>query len=227
MTAKDKDYIDRQYNMTKTELGAMEERLKALESRPVTVADGNGTTPISTKELVEIMLEALHICLQQRQERMQAEDKKAREEAAEKYRQETERQRQEVEARGDTFFENDREWMTAIQKMIHEFLTNQQAWLERIAANYGNLYNFLKSRLSKKQASTTSVPTTSIFSDLPNGFSAAFSEIRHRVASRIRTYLTGHFSLPRGWTILIILLYILLILSVALVHISITIKCDF
>lgn len=49
-----------------------------------------------------------------------------------------------------------------------------------------------------------------LFSNLPSGLLPKIATLRHRLTSRILNYLTGSFTLPRGWTFLTILLYALL-----------------
>ena len=137
-----------------------------------------------------MFLKACHDCLQQRQERHQEEDRQAEE-----------RLRQECEAKGERYFSNVNEWRAAIARDYDAFF-QKMIGIGKIVA--------LQKILNEPSTDLESPKYQPLFSNLPSGFLSKLTALRHRLTSRIRNYLTGSFTLPRGWTLLTILLYALL-----------------
>ncbi|MDE6177303.1 MAG: hypothetical protein K2F71_07160 [Paramuribaculum sp.] len=64
----------------------------------------------------------------------------------------------------------------------------------------------------------------SLFSNLPSGFLPKITTLRHRITNHIRNYLSGNFTLSRGWTLLTILLYSLSFIFLLYFHITIMVS---
>lgn len=197
MTPNDKNYVDRLHNQQVSELNEIKNRLLILEGKTTATTDGNIRVEIDTEKIYEMFLKACHECLQQRQERHQEEDRQA-----------AEKLRQECEAKGERYIANVHEWRAAIARDYDEFF-RKMLGLSKIAdRRYRDIRDALMKLLSKTASDTdTSIPH-SLFYNLPSGFRPKVTELRHRLSQRIRAYLTGSFSLHRGWTLLIALLYL-------------------
>ena len=77
MTPNDKNYVDRLHNQQVNELNEIKNRLLILEGEPITTPGGTIRVEIDIDKVYEIFLKACHDCLQQRQERLQEEDRQA------------------------------------------------------------------------------------------------------------------------------------------------------
>lgn len=196
MTPTDKNYVDRLHNQQVNELNEIKNRLLILEGKTTATTDGNIRVEIDTDKIYEMFLKACHNCLQQRQERHQEEDRQAEE-----------RLRQECEAKGERYFSNVHEWRAAIARDYDAFF-QKMIGIGKIAdRHYSDIKIALHKILNEPSADPEPPKTQPLFSNLPSGILPKLIALRHRLTSRIRNYLTGNFSLPRGWTILIILLY--------------------
>lgn len=197
MTPNDKNYVDRLHNQQVNELNEIKNRLLILEGKTTAMPDGNIRIEIDTEKVYEMFLKACHDCLQQRQERLKEEDRKAAEEL-----------RQECEAKCEHYFSNVHEWRAAIARDYDEFF-RKMLGLSQIADRH---YRDIRAALMKLLSETPSNPDASIphslFYNLPSGFKPKVTELRHRLSQCIRAYLTGSFSLHRGWTLLTALLYL-------------------
>ena len=202
MTPNDKNYVDRLHNQQINELNEIKNRLLILEGKTTASTDGNIRVEIDTDKIQEMFLKACHDCLQQRQERHQEEDRQAEE-----------RLRQECEAKGERYFSNVHEWRAAIARDYDEFF-RKMLGLSKIAdRRYRDIRSALLKLLGKSSTSTNeAIKHPSLFSNLPSGFTPRLTEIRHRLAQRIHTYLSGSFTLYRGWTILTALLYFIFLI---------------
>ena len=202
MTPNDKNYVDRLHNQQVNELNEIKNRLLILEGKPTALSNGNIRVEIDTDKIYEMFLKACHDCLQQRQERHQEEDRQA-----------AEKRRQECEVKGERYFSSVHEWRSAIARDYDDFF-NKMLGLAKIAdRRYRDIQASLLKLIGETSTSTNEASKNpSLFSNLPSGVSPKLTEIRHRLAQRIHTYLSGSFTLYRGWTILTALLYFIFLI---------------
>lgn len=202
MTPNDKNYVDRLHNQQVNELNEIKNRLLTLEGKTTATTDGNIRVEIDTDKIYEMFLKACHDCLQQRQERHQEEDRQA-----------AKKRRQECETKGERYFSNVHEWRSAIARDYDDFF-NKMLGLAKIAdRRYRDIQASLLKLIGETSTSTNEASKNpSLFSNLPSGVSPKLTEIRHRLAQRIHTYLSGSFTLYRGWTILTALLYFIFLI---------------
>lgn len=146
-----------------------------------------------------MFLKACHDCLQQRQERHQEEDRKSED-----------RLRQECEAKGERYFSNVYEWRAAIARDYDAFFQKMLGVAKLTDRHYRDIKIALQKILNEPSTDSESPKYQPLFSNLPSGLLPKIASLRHRLTSRIRNYLTGSFTLPRGWTLLTIFLYVLL-----------------
>lgn len=196
MNATDKNYVDRLHNQQVNELNEIKNRLTILEGKPTSAPDGTIHVELDTDRLYDILLRAYEDCLQQRQERRQEEYRKA---AVER--------RKECEAKGEQYFTNDDEWRAAVIRDYREFFRTMSGLAKIADRHYRDIRATLLKLLGESHTDTDTPKQQSLFSYLPSGFLPKIHELRHRITNRIRTYLTGNFTVPRGWTLLTILLY--------------------
>lgn len=112
MTPNDKNYVDRLHNQQVNELNEIKNRLLILEGEPITTPGGTIRVEIDIDKVYEIFLKACHDCLQQRQERLQEEDRQA-----------ADKLRQECEAKGERYIANVHEWRAAIARDYDDFFS--------------------------------------------------------------------------------------------------------
>lgn len=199
MNTNDKNYVDRLHNQQVNELNEIKNRLLILEGKTAATTDGNIRVEIDTDIIYEMFLKACHDCLQQRQERHQEKDRQAEE-----------RLRQECEAKGERYFFNVHEWRAAIARDYDAFF-QKMIGIGKIAdRHYRDIKIALQKILNEPSTDSESPKYQPLFSNLPSGLLPKIATLRHRLTSRILNYLTGSFTLPRGWTFLTILLYALL-----------------
>ncbi len=198
MTQNDKNYVDRLHNQQVNELNEIKNRLLILEGKTTATTDGNIRVEIDTDKIYEMFLKACHDCLQQRQERHQKEDRKAEE-----------RLRQEYESKGERYFSNVHEWHAAIARDYDAFFQKMLGVAKITDRHYRDIKIALQKILNEPSNTSESPKSQPLFSNLPSGFLSKLTVLRHRLSNRIRNYLIGNFSLPRGWTLLTILLYAL------------------
>lgn len=213
MNTNDKNYVDRLHNQQVNELNEIKNRLLILEGKTTATTDGNIRVEIDTDKIYEMFLKACHDCLQQRQERHKEEDRQAEK-----------RLRQECEAKGERYFPNVHEWRAAIARDYDTFFQKMIS-VGKIADRH---YRDIKIALTKilNEPSSDSEPPKSqpLFSNLPSGILPKLTALRHRLSNHIRNYLTGSFTLPRGWTLLTILLYALLFILLLYLRTTITVS---
>lgn len=193
MTPNDKNYVDRLHNQQVNELNEIKNRLLILEGKTTATTDGNIRVEIDTDKIYEMFLKACHDCLQQRQDR-QAE----------------ELLRQECEAKGEPYYNTDTEMRIAIVKEFNTFYRLIITFIKRTEEHFKLIHSDILNHLGASSTADDAPKPHSIFSDLPSGLLPKIATLRHRLTSRILNYLTGSFTLPRGWTLLTILLYALL-----------------
>lgn len=199
MTPNDKNYVDRLHNQQVKELNEIKNRLLILEGKPSAMSNGNIRVEIDADKIYEMFLKACHDCLQQRQACHQEEDRKAEEQL-----------RQECEAKGERYFSNVHEWRAAIARDYDVFF-QKMIGIGKIAdRHYRDIKIALNKILNEPSADPESPKYQPLFSNLPSGLLPKIATLRHRLTSRIRNYFTGRFTLPRGWTLLTIFLYVLL-----------------
>ena len=199
MNTTDKNYIDRLHNQQVNELNDIKNRLLILEGNPSATPNGNIRVEIDTDKIYEMFLKACHDCLQQRQERHQEEDGQAEE-----------RLRQDCEAKGERYFSNVHEWRAAIARDYDAFFQKMLGVAKLTDRHYRNIKIALQKILNEPYTDSESPKYQPFFSNLPSGILPKLTALRQRLYCRIRNYLTGCFTLPRGWTLLTILLYALL-----------------
>lgn len=197
MTPNDKNYVDRLHNQQVNELNEIKNRLLILEGKTTPMPDGNIRVEIDTDKIYEMFLKACHDCLQQRQECHQEEDRKAEE-----------RLRQECEAKGKPYYNNDAEMRIAIVKEFNTFYRLIITFIKRTEEHFKLIHSDILNHLGASTPTNKTSKNPSLFSNLPSGVTPKLTEIRHRLAQRIRIYLTGSFHFRRGWTMLTFLLYI-------------------
>ena len=197
MTPNDKNYVDRLHNQQVNELNEIKNRLLILEGKTTATTDGNIRVEIDTDEVYEMFLKACHDCLQQRQERYQKEDRQAEE-----------RLRHECEAKGERYFSNVHEWRAAIARDYDAFFQKMLGVAKLTDRHYRDIKLALQKILNEPSTDSEHPQSQPLFSNLPSGILTKLTAFRYRLSNRIRNYLTGNFSLPRGWTFLIGLLYL-------------------
>lgn len=213
MTPNDKNYVDRLHNQQVNELNEIKNRLLILEGKTTATTDGNIRVEIDTNKINEIFLKACHDCLQQRQVCLKEEDRKAEE-----------RLRQECEAKGEQYYGTDTEMRIAIVKDFNTFYRLIITFIKRTEEHYKLIHSDIINHLGASITADDAPKPHSIFSDLPSGLLPQIATLRHRLTSRILNYLTGSFTLPRGWTLLTILLYALLFILLLYLRITIMVS---
>lgn len=213
MTPNDKNYVDRLHNQQVNELNEIKNRLLILEGKPTSMPDGNIRVEIDTDKIYKMFLKACHDCLQQRQERNQEEDRQA-----------AERLLQECEAKGERYFSNVHEWRAAIARDYDAFFQKLLGVAKLTDRHYRDIKIALHKILNEPSADSEPPKSQLLFSNLPSGIISKLTALRHRLTSRILNYLTGNFSLPRGWTLLTILLYALLFILLLYLRTTITVS---
>ena len=197
MTPNDKNYVDRLHNQQVNELNEIKNRLLILEGQTIATTDGNIRVEIDTDKIYEMFLKACHDCLQQRQERRQEEDRQA-----------AEKRHQECEAKGVPYYASEEEMRVAMVKDFNTFYRLIITYIKRTETKFDNIHSDVLKHLGASTPTNETSKHHSLFSNLPHGFTPKLNELRHRIAQRIRIYLTGSFHFRRGWTMLTFLLYI-------------------
>ena len=213
MNTNDKNYVDRLYNQQVNELNEVKNRLLILEGKSTVTTDGNIRVEIDTDKIYEILLRAYEDCLQQRQERRQEEYRKA---AVER--------RKECEAKGEQYFTNDDEWRAAVIRDYREFFRTMSGLAKIADRHYRDIRAALLKLLGESHTDTDTPKQQSLFSKLPSGVRPKIHELRRRITNRIRNYLSGNFTFPRGWTILTVLLYSLSFILILYFRITIMVS---
>ena len=206
MNTNDKNYIDRLHNQQVNELNEIKNRLLILEGKTTATTDGNIRVEIDTDKVYEMFQKAW-------QERREEEDRQAEE-----------RLRQEREAKGEPFYSTDAEMQIAIIKEFNTFYRLIITYIKRTEKKFVDIHMDILKHLGASTSTDDVSEHHSIFSDLPSGLLPKIAALRHRLKSRIRNYLTGSFTLPRGWTLLTILLYSLALILILYFRITITVS---
>lgn len=213
MNTNDKNYIDRLHNQQVNELNEVKNRLLILEGKPTATPEGNIQVEIDTDKVYEMFLKACHDCLQQQQERREAEDRQAEE-----------RLRQEYEAKGQPYYATDTEMRIAMLKEFNTFYRLIITYIKRTEKKFVDIHMDILKHLGASTVADDAPKSHSIFSNLPPCFLPKLNTLRHRITNRIRNYLTGNFTVPRGWTLLTILLYSLAFILILCFRITIMVS---
>ncbi|HBN64099.1 MAG TPA: hypothetical protein DD424_09280 [Porphyromonadaceae bacterium] len=198
MNAKDKEYIDRQTNQLRSDINQLSERLVSLECRPV---EPRGSDIIK----VEVDMTQFRSIV-------------------EEYFNQTIKNFDSKQSELFSYYDD-------MAKKLNENITHTNERYKLIHTSLVLIYKkFLSSKTAQKpqqQPVTTPQPSEihpRLFASHPSGIRATLRELRHRFASLIRSWFTGHFSFPRGYTIFSLLLYLALFLLLAIYRLSITIN---
>lgn len=210
MTPNDKNYVDRLHNQQVNELNEVKNRLLILEGKTTATTDGNIRVEIDTDKVYEMFLKACHDCLQQRQERHHEEDRQAQEQ-----------HRQDCEAKGERYFSNVHEWRAAIARDYDAFFQKMLSVAKLTDRHYRDIKIALQKILNEPSTGSEPPKSQPLFSNLPSGILPKLTALRYRLSNCIRNYLTGNFNLPRGWTMLTFLLYILFLILFICLRITI------
>ena len=211
MNATDKNYVDRLHNQQVNELNEIKNRLVALEGNPMSVSDGSIRVELDTDKLYDILFKAYEDCLQQRQERRHAE-----------YLEKTEKLRQEYDAKSEPYYASDEEMRVAMVKEFNTFYRLIITYIKRTEKKFVDIHTDILKHLGRSTSADNVPKSHSIFSNLPSGVLPKLTALRHRFNHSIRTYLSGSFTLHRGWTLLTVLLYSLSFILI--LYFRITIK---
>ena len=210
MNTNDKNYIDRLHNQHVNELNEIKNRLLILEGKTTVTTDGNIRVEIDTNKIYEMFLKACHDCLQQRQDRHQKEDRQAEELL-----------RKECEAKGERYFSNVHEWRAAIARDYDAFFQKMLGVAKLTDRHYRDIKIALQEILNEPSTDSESPKNQPLCSNLPSGILPKQTAFRRRLSNHIRNYLTGSFTLPRGWTLLTILLYSLVFILLLYLRVTI------
>lgn len=198
MTAKDKEYIDRQTNQLRSDINQLSERIVILEGRPV-------ESPGSDIIKVEVDMTQLRSIIDE-------------------YFTQTIKDFESKQSNLLSYYDD-------MAKKLNENLTLTNERYKLIHSGLVLIHKqFLSSKTAQKpqqQPITTPQPLEihpRLFASLPSGLRSAIREVRHRLTTRTRSWLTGHFTLPRGHTLLSLLLYLALFLLFTTHRLSITIS---
>lgn len=193
MNAKDKEYIDRQTNQLRSDINQLSERLVILEGRPI---ESTGSDIIK----VEVDMTQIRSIV-------------------EEYFGQTIKDFDSKQSELFSYYDD-------MAKKLNENITLTN---ERYKIIHSGLVLIHKKFLTSKptqepQKSHLSISHTTeksprFFANLPSGIHPTLRELYHRFTTRTRSWLTGHFSLPRGYTILALLFYLALFLLFATHHI--------
>lgn len=197
MNTNDKNYVDRPHNQHVNELNEIKNRLLVLEGKPTVAPDGIVQVELDTDKLYEILFNAYEDCLQQRQERRHAE-----------YFEKTKKLRQEYDSKGVPYYASEEEMRVAMVKDFNTFYRLIITYIKRTETKFDNIHSDVLKHLGASTPTNETSKHHSLFSNLPHGFTPKLNELRHRIAQRIRIYLTGSFHFRRGWTMFTFLLYI-------------------
>lgn len=212
MNTNDKNYVDRLHNQQVNELNEIKNRLLILEGKPTSAPNGTIRVEIDTEKVYEMFLKACHDCLQQRQERRQEEDRQAEEKL-----------RQEYEAKDQPYYATDTEMRIAMLKEFNTFYRLIITYIKRTENKFVDIHMDILKHLGASRSTDDVSKPQYLFSNLPSGLNSKLRELRHRLIRRLRTYLSGSFTLHRGWTIITVLLYSLFLIIMLTLRLEITI----
>ncbi len=234
MAKADKEYADLLFHTATKDITELKERIAIIENQSgvpavPTEAQSASVLTITLDDLREIVTTELTLCLKQYQEQFQAEEEALKKKRAEEYAFDIAKKRKEYEAAGRIFRATAPEWF----ELIHQ---TQNAHYEKISDTFRSLAvigeEFNRSLIALQKTSdnilelVTPPPTepkpVNIFANLPSGFRAKIKELRIRIQDRLHTYLTGRYSLHRGYALLIVILYGLMLAMFAMFRISIS-----
>ena len=236
MAKADKDYVDSLHAIANKRMDGIENRIAIIENQSgvpavPTEAQSTPVLTVTLDDLREMVSTEVTLCLKQVQEQIQVEEEALKKKRAEEYALEIAKKRKEYEAAGRIFRANAPEWF----ELIHQ---TQNALNEKISDTFSSLAviweTFHRSLVNLQKTSDNIVELVtpppppiesepvSIFANLPSGLYAKIKELRNRVKERLNTYLNGRYSFHRGYTLLIVILYGLMLTIFAVFKISIS-----
>ncbi len=198
MNAKDKEYIDRQTNQLRSDINQLSERIIILEGRPV---ESTGSDIIKVEVDITQIRSIIEECFNQTIKNIESKQSSL---------------------------------LALYDDMAKTLNQNLETTNERYKLIHTGLVlihkKFLSSKTAQKpqqQPVTTPQPSEihpRLFASLPSGLRSAIREVRHRLTTRTSSWLTGHFTLKRSYTILSLLLYLAIFLLFATNRLSITVN---
>ena len=235
MTAKYKDYVDSLNAIANKRMDGIENRITIIENQSgdsavPTEAQSASVLTITLEDLRAMLTTEITLCLKQHQEQVQAEEEALKKKRAEEQALKIAEKRREAEAAGRRYIASTPEWFDLIYKTQNTHYKRIKDTFRGFAA-IGETFNRSLIELQKTSDNivklVTSSPTKpkpiSIFANLPSGLRAKIKELRNRIQDRLHTYLNGSYSLHRGYTLLIVILYGLLMVVFAVFKISISV----
>lgn len=97
----------------------------------------------------------------------------------------------------------------AIVKEFNTFYRLIITFIKRTEEHYKIIHSEILNHLGESATADDAPKPHSIFSDLPSGLLSKIATLRRRLTLCILNYLSGNYTLPRGWTLLTIFLYAL------------------
>ncbi len=176
MTAKDKEYIDRQANQLRSDINQLSKRLVILEGRPV---ESTGSDIIK----VEVDMTQFRSILEEYFTQTIKDFDSKQSSLLGLYDDMAKTLNQNLEITNERY----RLIHTGLALIHKKFLTTKST------------------QEPQKRPITPPQPSENplrLFANHPSGIHATLREHRHRLTSRLHSWLSGHFSLPRGYTIL-------------------------
>ena len=234
MAKADKEYADLLFHTATKDITELKERIAIIENQSgvpavPTEAQAAPVLTVTLDDFREMVSTEVTLCLKQLQEQIQIEEAALKKKRAEEYALEIAKKRKEYEATGRIFLATAPEWF----ELIHQ---TQNAHYEKISDTFRSLAvigeTFNRSLIALQKTSdnilefVTPPPSDpepiSIFANLPSGLRAKALELSNRIKERLITYLNGRYSLHRGYTLLIVILYGLMLAMFAVFRISIS-----
>ncbi len=198
MTAKDKEYIDRQTNQLRSDINQLSERLVILEGRPVEL-------PGSDIIKVEVDMTQFRSIV-------------------EEYFNQTINDFESKQSSLLALYDDMAKTLNKNLEITNERYKLIHTGLVLIHKKFLTSKPTQEPQQSPLSTSHTTEKPLRFFANLPSGIHLAIRELCHRFTTRTHSWLTGNFTLPRSHTILSLLLYLALFLLFATHRLSITIS---
>ena len=234
MAKADKEYVDLLFHTVTKDITELKERIAIIENQngvPAVPTEAQSTSvlTITLDDLREIVTTELTLCLKQHQEQVQAEEEALKKKRAEEYALEIAKKREEYKTAGRIFLATAPEWFELIHQTQNAHNENTKDTFKVLAA-IGETFNRFLADIQKTSDNILEFVTpppsdpepVSIIANLPSGLYAKIKELRIRIKNRLHTYLNGRYSLHRGYTLLIVILYGLMLTIFAMFRISIS-----
>ena len=236
MAKADKEYADLLFHTATKDITELKERIAIIENQSgvpavPTEAQAAPVLTVTLDDFREMVSTEVTLCLKQLQEQIQIEEAALKKKRAEEYALEIAKKRKEYEATGRIFRATAPEWFELIHQTQNAHNENTKDTFKVMAA-IGETFNRSLIELQKTSDNILEFVTPppppvepepiSIFANLPSGLRAKIKELRIRIKDRLHTYLIGRYSLHRGYTLLIVILYGLMLAMFAVFRISIS-----